>query len=338
MPNLIDEQLRERLPVPADGTVDVTAALGIARELAGRRPGAGHTLEYLQALATLGVVDAALARIVEPHLDALAILDQAGLGDTIAAIGADNHSTWGVYAAHSADHHLQAGQCADGWRLSGTKPWCSLADRLSHAIITAELPGRGQQAFAVRLDDRHVRVLPTAWVSRGLSCVPSGPIAVHSLPAVPVGDPGWYVARPGFGWGGIGVAAVWYGIALAFRERLLTHAGSRCAEPILLAQLGTIDEHQFAAQVTLEHAAAAIDAGCQDPLLLAQRVRAVVARAAEITMHTTNSALGPGPLVADEDYARRVADLGVYLRQHHGMRDLAFLGQLVAAVPGCSHV
>ena len=38
---------------------------------------------------------------------------------------------------------------------------------------------------------------------------------------------------------------------------------------------------------------------------------------------------GRPPFTQEEPYARRVADLQVYLRQHHGERDLAALGQLV---------
>jgi hypothetical protein len=36
--------------------------------------------------------------------------------------------------------------------------------------------------------------------------------------------------------------------------------------------------------------------------------------------------LGPGPLAFDEPHARRVADLTLYVRQHHADRDLAGLG------------
>ena len=42
-------------------------------------------------------------------------------------------------------------------------------------------------------------------------------------------------------------------------------------------------------------------------------------------------ALGPAPLAFDEEHARRVADLTLYIRQHHGDRDLAALGHAVSA-------
>jgi alkylation response protein AidB-like acyl-CoA dehydrogenase len=333
----IDQELRARLS--DDGRLDVRGALDVATQLSAQqcRPGDGRTYEYLRTLATLGLVDASLARIVEPHLDAHAILQQAGVGPGIPAIGADSESTWGVYAAHASGLTLEATEGLGGWTLSGAKPWCSLAGQLSHAVITAAVAGRGQQAFAVRLDPRHVRVTPTQWVSRGLAAIPSGPIEVRELPAVPLGDPGWYVRRPGFAWGGIGVAAVWYGIALGLRERMLRHLIDRAPDPIALAQFGSVEESLFTAEACLEHAAAAIDAGIDDPLLLGQRVRAAVAGVSEKVLHTAGHVLGPGPLVGEEDYARRVADLGVYLRQHHGQRDLAYLGELALAAAEHRH-
>ena len=47
-------------------------------------------------------------------------------------------------------------------------------------------------------------------------------------------------------------------------------------------------------------------------------------------MSRVGRALGAGPLGHDEAHGRRVADLTVYLRQHHAERDLAQLGTLVA--------
>ena len=79
-------------------------------------------------------------------------------------------------------------------------------------------------------------------------------------------------------------------------------------------------------------AAEAIDSGgpaAAEPALLAARVRHVVAGAAEQVLHRVGHALGPGPLSADADHVARVADLGLYLRQHHAERDAATLGRLV---------
>jgi hypothetical protein len=46
-------------------------------------------------------------------------------------------------------------------------------------------------------------------------------------------------------------------------------------------------------------------------------------------MSRVGRALGAGPLCHDEAHARMVADLTVYLRQHHAERNLAELGALI---------
>ena len=48
-----------------------------------------------------------------------------------------------------------------------------------------------------------------------------------------------------------------------------------------------------------------------------------------IAIVVPDRALGPGPLTTDDAHARRVSDLRIYLRQHHGERDLARLGRLL---------
>ena len=44
-------------------------------------------------------------------------------------------------------------------------------------------------------------------------------------------------------------------------------------------------------------------------------------------MDRVGRALGPGPLAHDAGHAALVADLTVYIRQHHGERDLERIGR-----------
>lgn len=85
-----------------------------------------------------------------------------------------------------------------------------------------------------------------------------------------------------------------------------------------------------AALTSLITAAQQIDAGTAtgaDGVLLAARVRALVARAVEEVILCTGHALGPAPLAFDARHAQRVADLQLYVRQHHAERDDAALGR-----------
>lgn len=306
----------------------VEGAVGLAQSLGAQvpTPGHGRTAEYLAVLATIGSVDLTVARVVEPHLDALAILDQAAQ--------APGDGVYGVYAAERPGvPPVQAESTGDGFTLSGTKPWCSLAGRLDRALITAVEEGE-RRLFDIDLRHPGAAAVEGTWVSRGLAAVESGDLALQMVPATPVGAAGWYLTRPGFAWGGIGVAACWYGGAVGVASALLRSAAQRPPDPFALAAIGEADRLQWAARCVLDDAAAQIDRGAAvgaEGALLASRVRGVVAHAAERILTLVGHALGPAPLTFDEDHARRVADLTVYLRQHHAARDDAREGEAVLA-------
>ncbi len=312
------------------GDVDGSLALAQAREATARSMGR-DTWTVLSALATLGSVDLTTARAIEPHWDAVAILDQAG---HVPVEGA----TWGVYAAAPPGTRLAAARRGDGtWSLTGTKPWCSLADRVSHALVTATDEDGTSSLFAVALRHEGVTVDTAGWVARGLRDVTTSTVTFRDVPAQAVGAPGWYLERPGFAWGGIGVAAVWFGAAAAVAGALGDAMTAREPDQVALMHLGACDVALHAALLTLQHAARSVDASRadgEDGRVLAARVRAQVARCAEEVLTTVGHALGPGPLAHDPVHAGRVADLTLYLRQHHAERDLAALGRMLAPERG----
>jgi hypothetical protein len=309
-------------------------------------------VERWELLATLAAHDLTAARVAEPHLDALAILSEAvaaGYLDGSSLTEATSH-VWGVYAAEGPDRRLAARSASNGDdagrrdgagatdRISGAKPWCSLAGHLDRALVTAFTSDDERGLFAISLDDRRVIVEPSdAWVSRGLAEVTSAGISCRDVPATRVGPPGWYLERPGFWSGGIGVAACWYGGAVGLARRLRESVsralnGSRAPDQIAFAALGSVDVTLHAVRAVLAEAAAEVDRR-PDPAagrILALRARAVAAAAAESTIAAVGHALGPAPLTLDPWHARQVADLQVYVRQHHAERDDAALGAALA--------
>lgn len=301
---------------------DVPAALGAAGELDAELPlpGSGRTAHLWSALATVGAADLTVARVLEPHLDALAILDQAGVSP--------RPGTWGVFAAEGPGEPLRATTDGAAYRLGGRKHWCSLGSVLDHALVSARV-GEDRQLYAVDLRDADVTPVAGTWVARGLPGVDSGPLDFDDVAAEPVGAPGWYLERPGFAWGGLGVAAIWYGGAVGVARRMLTDAAGRPPDQVALMHLGAVDAALHAARCVLADAAAAVDAGevtGRAGSRTALRVRQVVALAAEDVLSRAAHGLGPGPLATDEEHARRVADLELYLRQWHAERDQAALG------------
>lgn len=315
------------------GTVDAVAvSLGAAADLAlvTPVPGSGSTAERWSVMATVAALDITAARVFEPHADALAILAEAQVEpQSLSDIGVTEDSTWGVFAAEGKGLAVQATQTGNGWTLTGTKPWCSLAGRLTHALITAHTAPGQRRLFAVSLRSGSVRCHPDSWIARGLPDVTSAPIDLVDAPAVPIGADNWYLERPGFHWGGIGVAACWWGGAVGLARRLVAQLREEPAvDPLAALQLGAIDLQLNAARNTLEAAASAVDTATADAVL-AERTRSQVALAVEEVLHRMDHALGPTPLAFDEWYAAQHAGLSLYVRQHHGEKDLVRLGTLL---------
>jgi hypothetical protein len=288
-------------------------------------PGSGRTRERWAAFAALAEEDLSLARLGEGHADALAIL--AELDGPAPPPG----SLWGVWAASLPGPGLRAAWTAAGWQLSGTRQYCSGARSCTHALVTAAAAD-GTRLFAV--STASLAPVPGTWPATGMAGSDTLDVAFAGTAAVPVGLPGAYTCRPGFAHGGAGVAACWYGGARGVGRTLQAAAARRDVGPHALAHLGAVDTALQAARSALEEAADDIDADPADlkdgGRLRALRVRALVEEVATQVMHRVGRALGAGPLCHDAAHSRQVADLTVYLRQHHAERDLAELGEIIA--------
>ncbi|GAA3487240.1 acyl-CoA dehydrogenase family protein [Streptomyces cremeus] len=323
----------------AEGFRSVLARVD-AGELEFPLPGSGRTRDRFAALRAVAGTDLCTARLVEGHVDAAAIL--AELGAPPPGPG----ERWGVWAAEPPGEGLTAlrkdagdgpggagGRADDGsgWVISGLKQYCSGAHSCTHALVTAHA-GDERRLFAVRVDGDDCRPVDGTWQAVGMAGSDTPDVRFTDVPARAVGGPEAYLRRPGFWHGGIGVAACWYGGAVA-ASRVLREAAERRAEPHTDAHLGAVDSLLQAAGALLEQAAAEIDADPLDPdaaRLRAMRVRAFVASACAAVLDHVGRATGAGPLCHDARHARTAADLAVYLRQHHAERDLAALGALLA--------
>lgn len=271
-------------------------------------PGHGRTAARWAVLAGWGRADLVLARLAEGHTDACAILAEAGTEPVPDAL-------YGVWAARSGG---TGAELADG-RVHGTVRFCSGAHLLDRALVVT-----GKTVVDVDLRDPGVRPVEGTWRPPGMQASDSVDVEFHGVPAtVTVGPPGFYTARPGFWWGGAGVAAVWLGGAAG----VLDVVREAAVDDHQLAQLGALHTAVAGTDALLTRTAAAIDA---DPA--ADHVTAIwTARAS--AEHTARTVLDLAPRLAGATALSRhdrlgvlLADLGVYVRQHHGERDLAALG------------
>lgn len=318
-------------PLPGPRSIDLLATelrtMVRTDELDLPMPGQGHTARRWAALAEVGRRDLALARLAEGHVDSLAILDEAGRRPVPDAL-------YGVWAARSGG--TGANLVEDGRRLTGTVRFCSGANVLDRALVAAlgDSP-QGTVGWLVEVDlgDPGVHRVPGTWAAIGMN--DSDSIDVHlDVPITPdmvVGEPGWYLNRRGFALGSGGVAAVWLGGTAAVLDAV---TGQFLAAP-------TVDEHQYAhfgalhaalrsAEALLAHSGEQVDVRPElPPQPLIATAKAAVEHAAWDTLDRVPRITGPTPLCRDRHFAQQLADLQVYVRQHHAERDLAKLGRMV---------
>jgi alkylation response protein AidB-like acyl-CoA dehydrogenase len=318
------------LETPADVSRALTALIGDdAVDLP--LPGSGATALRHAALAEIGAVDLSLARLAEGHTDALAILAEGR--------HEPSRGVYGVWAAEPPGARLRAERTPGGWKLAGRKRFASGARRIDRALVTAAAEDGGR-LFDVDLRVDRVKPLDGTWQALGMSATESLEVVfddVELAEDAAVGAPGFYLARPGFWHGAVGVAACWYGGALGASRLLQRRLRATTPDEHQLAHLGAVAAACETMGASLANAGAAIDA---DPLDRARagheralHVRHLVEQGCQEVLVRVGRAGGTSPLVFERAHARRAADLIVYLRQHHAERDLAELGRLVLAAP-----
>lgn len=285
-------------------------------------PGAGATADRWAALHALGRTDLPLARLAEGHADAVAVLAELD-GPRV-----ERGERLGVWAAEPPSGRVSARRTAGGWRLAGTKQWCSGARACTAALVTAHAED-GRRLFLVDLSAAGVTPRPGRWVSAGMAGSDTADVELDDVPALAVGGPRAYLDRPGFWHGGIGVAAVWAGGATGVADALADVVRTAAPDPHRDAAWGAVDVALTGVDGALAVAAAEVDADPGDragtAARRAGRVRGLAARTGTEVLDAVGRALGAGPTGHDAGYAARSADLTVYLRQHHGERDLAGL-------------
>jgi alkylation response protein AidB-like acyl-CoA dehydrogenase len=290
-------------------------------------PGAGHTERRFEALARWSASDLSVGRLVEGHADALAILAEAGRRP------ADPAATYGVWAARSRTGGTTARLEADGWHLAGQKAFCSGSGFLDRALLTADTPD-GYRLFDIAVANHVASTLRDSWPAVGMADSLSETLEFAG-PAIgrdaEVGGPGFYLERPGFWFGAIGVAACWYGGAAGLVRHLADSLDDATSE-LVVAELGHAVAHVGAMRRILQHSAREIDADPRDVegggMARALVVRHAVRHGATEVLSLVASAGGARALSLDRAQSRRAADLYVYLAQHHGPQDAVQLGRM----------
>jgi alkylation response protein AidB-like acyl-CoA dehydrogenase len=323
-------------PLPEPRTTDLLAAelrrLAQSGALDLPLPGGGDTPARWAALAALGRCDLALARLAEGHVDALAILAEAQRAAIPDAL-------YGVWAARSGGTGARLVRDGHELRLTGTVRFCSGANLLDRALVAASAPhGEGAGGWLVDVDLTAADIVrdQESWPAIGMDASESLDVTFTGLPVTGdmiIGEPGWYVGRRGFALGGGGVAAVWLGGTAGVLDSLLAVLlAAPAVDEHQLAHLGALHTALSCADALLTGSARTVDAEPDiDAGPIAATCRAAAERAAWEMLDRVPRITGPTSLCRDRRFAQQLADLQVYVRQHHAEKDLAALGEAVLA-------
>ena len=291
-------------------------------------PGSGETWRRFEVLSLWASRDLSVGRLAEGHVDALAILAEAGMGPF------NELATYGVWAARSREGGTSAKRVSGGWELSGRKEFCSGSGLIDRALVTADT-AEGYRLFDVALDEHVTSVDYDSWPAIGMADSVSetlefaGPVIPESCV---VGGADFYTKRPGFWFGAAGVAACWYGGALGLFNSLMNSLAEIPSEDVL-AGVGNAVSKLESMRELLKSTADAIDRDPNDDEERAHYralvVRQVVHDLATEVLVGVGAAGGARLLCHDLEQSRRAADLFVYLSQHHGGSDASELGRLV---------
>ncbi|MEO8539394.1 MAG: acyl-CoA dehydrogenase [bacterium] len=320
-PTAGDEGLRARLRASQGLPIGERLSMLVrAGELELPTPGRGATWTRFGALTEIAADDLSLARLAEGHADALAILNEAGEKPSPTVL-------YGVWAAGSATH--------DGGmpgRVGGLKQYCSGSGIIDHALITAE--HNGERLLEVNTSSPGVAADETSWPAVGMAQSASMDVRFVDAPVLrQVGDIGFYQGRAGFWMGSLNVAAVWYGGALGLARSAREHALQRSPNLALLAELETaIMQMQLLMKAAANDTDLAPDRSPAHLELRALRIRHSIYAGSLDVLKLAAEIGGTEAATHDAAQARRLADLPVYLRQHHPSKDLSRAGELSLAL------
>lgn len=282
-------------------------------------PGHGRTADrWLALLALARRDDVAVARLAEAHVDALAILHEAGLEPV-------EHALYGVWASVGRGRDVELD--ADG-RVSGSKPFCSGIGVVDRALVDVHVGDRRQLVDVAVGPGALDTVTPgDGWATPALADTATGPVrfAGHPVDRL-VGDPGWYLDRVGFWHGASGPAACWAGAAIG-----LVDDHDPGDDPFRRAHFGAMRAESHLLETVLTRAGDAIDRHPDDGSTA--RVTALMTRylvhesCLRIADRYARSA-GPRGLIGERS-SQRYADLLLYVRQFHADHDLVALTRTI---------
>ena len=297
----------------------------LQRLLAGREWPTRSWSELIEDLLGLGRTDIPLARLAEGHVDALRTLAQADRRPYPGAL-------YGVWASRSQHTGIRAEpQLGGRLRLQGVLRFASGAGLLDRALVPVWLDDG--KHLLMDLDVSGLPVDASGWHTGAMTASRTHQVKVDVDVSADdqVGDVDFYLQRPGFFPGGVGVAACWVGGAARVLD--LVHALHPQPGPAQQIRLGRMRIDLSLAAATVRSTAALLDRG-PDPRAggetdwhaLSTEARAGAAEAVRRLISDARLLGGPAGLAMDAGLAHAVPDLELYVLQQNSDGDAFALG------------
>lgn len=282
-------------------------------------------VDLMPRLAAFGRTDVVAAKLAESHIDAARILGQAE---------APHHAgLYGVWASRSRASGVSATLTEGAIAMTGTVRFASGAGIIDRVLLPVWLASG--EHLLLDLDPAGWIIDDSQWRTTAMAASRSYAVTVSgSAPrGSQVGPPSWYLERPAFEPGGVGVAAVWVGAAARVVDLLdRSRSDARESETAQLRR-GQIRRHLATAGATLAVAATRLDDAFSREHPETDDIGGVVTEARAITGASVRAVLalvrdlaGPAGLAFDGELTAAVADLDLYVRQQPGDPDDLRLG------------
>jgi alkylation response protein AidB-like acyl-CoA dehydrogenase len=280
----------------------------------------GAAAELLVSLLTLiGSGNLALGRLYEAHVNALHLLTRYGTASQRSGPRDELHGLWVTDPPAGALRMIPA---SDGWRLSGSKMFCSGAGHVAHAVITAIAENGEQQMLTVPMGQGE-RVEPLPGQLQGMRSAVTGMVDFTGVTVgheAVLGRPGDYQREPDFSCGTWRGSAVAFGGLCALLDVAVSdlRARHRIDEPNQLARLGQAMIARETSRLWVRNAALIAEdkrADPQEAVAYTGLARIAVETACLDAIRLVQRSLGLTAFRHGHPAERICRDLGTYLRQ-----------------------